>query len=233
MHSGMDPGQCERNPRCTRGYKHGGLGGHCRLWRRDTSDGVVEPVMGAGEAGWAASAFPRVSGALESIGISLARQAAELSDVAGADLAFLGHMSHAQLRALGEECMALPESARGDFVRELVWRRCQDRGGASADQGPSAFGGPLPPPPPPPPLQPAPLSLPPPPLPPPPLRHPPPPFQMGAVQIAVPLALPFAGQPQYWNAQMQAQLAQLQCHQSLVQWQQQQREQHEQHSSTQ
>mmetsp|Transcript_43456 Transcript_43456/g.140075 ORF Transcript_43456/g.140075 Transcript_43456/m.140075 type:complete len:101 (-) Transcript_43456:534-836(-) len=100
MHSGMDPGQCERNPRCTRGYKHGGLGGHCRLWRRDTSDGVVEPVMGAGEAGWAASAFPRVSGALESIGISLARQAAELSDVAGADLAFLGHMSHAQLRSL-------------------------------------------------------------------------------------------------------------------------------------
>ena len=86
--------------------------------------------MGAGEAGWAASAFPRVSGALESIGISLARQAAELSDVAGADLAFLGHMSHAQLRALGEECMALPESARGDFVRELVWRRCQDRGAA-------------------------------------------------------------------------------------------------------
>mmetsp|Transcript_38291 Transcript_38291/g.124524 ORF Transcript_38291/g.124524 Transcript_38291/m.124524 type:complete len:152 (+) Transcript_38291:2-457(+) len=65
MHSGMDPGQCERNPRCTRGYKHGGLGGHCRLpgqappkanrrhRRRDTaprsvvfaatSDGVVEP----------------------------------------------------------------------------------------------------------------------------------------------------------------------------------------------
>jgi len=54
--------------------------------------------MGAGEAGWAASA-DTVSGALESIGISLARQA-ELSDIAGADLAFLGHMSHAQLRSL-------------------------------------------------------------------------------------------------------------------------------------
>ena len=47
---------------------------------------------------------------------------------------------------------------------------------------------------------------------------------MGAFQVAVPLALPFAGQPQYWNAQqlahaqVQAQLAQLRCHQSLVQW---------------
>jgi len=116
-----------------------------------------------------------VSGALESIGISLSRQAAELSDVAGSDLAFLGHMSHAQLRALGEECMALPESARVDFLRELVWRRGQERGGTSAGQEPRAFGGP----PPPPSHQPAPHSLQPPP--------PPPPPPLGAVQVAIPL----------------------------------------------
>jgi len=159
------------------------------------------------EAG-AASAYPRVSGALESVGISLARQAAELSDVAGADLAFLGHMSHAQLRALGEECMALPESARVDFLRELVWRRGQERGGTSAGQEPRAFGGP----PPPPPHQLAPHSLQP----------------VGAASGGPHM---ITGQQQrHWDAQqlqqlqyqLQAQQAHLQCYQfdsSTTQWQ--------------
>lgn len=29
--AGCDPDQCERNPACTRGFKHRGFGGHCRL----------------------------------------------------------------------------------------------------------------------------------------------------------------------------------------------------------
>jgi len=60
MHSGMDPGQCERNPRCTRGYKHGGLGGHCRLWRRDTSDGRAPARRDGGlQGGRLVRTFPR------------------------------------------------------------------------------------------------------------------------------------------------------------------------------
>ena len=43
--AGLDPSQCERNPSCTRGFKHGGRGGHCRLQDGTARGAKRKPVV--------------------------------------------------------------------------------------------------------------------------------------------------------------------------------------------
>jgi hypothetical protein len=43
--AGFDDSQCERNPLCTRGYKHGGWGGHCCIGKKN-----AKPARGRGSS---------------------------------------------------------------------------------------------------------------------------------------------------------------------------------------